>query len=80
MEALITALFALGVIVLLEAGYWIAMSLMRWMPVLAAGVLVCWFATRHGFEPLEGMGLGVLACLIARHLVLRGANRDDYLM
>jgi len=80
MEALIIACFALAVIVLLEAGYWIALSLMRWMPVLTTGMLACWLAIRHGLETLEAMGLGLLACLLVRHLMRRRASRDDYLM
>lgn len=40
MEALIVAAFALLAFVLLDAGYWIAMSLVRWTPVIAAGALV----------------------------------------
>lgn len=78
MEALIVALFALAVIVLLEAGYWIALALTRWMPVLAAGVFACWLASRHGFAALEAMGLGFLACLLVRHLMLRRGRYDDY--
>ena len=60
MEALIIALFALLAIVLLEAGYWIAIALARWAPVIAAGALVGWLAQRHGADQLEALGLGVL--------------------
>jgi hypothetical protein len=79
MEALIVALFALAVTVLLEAGYWIALALTRWSPVLVAGVFVCWLANRHGFANLEAIGLGVLACLLVRHLVLRRDRYGDFI-
>ncbi len=69
MEALIVALFALVAIVFLEAGYWIAISLARWSPVIAVGAVVGWLAGRHCVEPLEALGLAVVACLIARQLL-----------
>lgn len=69
MEALIVALFALFAIVLLEAGYWIAIALARWALVIAVGALAGWLANRHGAEPLEALLLGVIVCLIARHLL-----------
>lgn len=69
MEALILALFALFAIVLLEAGYWIAISLARWTPIIAAGALVGWLAHRYGADHVEALGLAALACLIARHLL-----------
>lgn len=77
MEALIVALFALLVMVLLEAGYWIALALMRWAPVIAAGALTGWLALRHGGAPLEALGLGVIVCLVVRHL-LRPRWRSEY--
>jgi hypothetical protein len=69
MEALIVALFALFAIVLLNAGYWIAVSLARWAPVIAAGALVGWIAGHHGAAPLEALALGLFTCLLARHLL-----------
>ena len=39
MEALIVAIAALAVLVLIDAGYWIAISLVRWSPVIAAGLI-----------------------------------------
>jgi len=77
MEALIVSLFALLAIVLLEAGYWIALALARWSPVIAAGALAGWLAGRHGADHLEALGLGALTCLIARHL-LRPRWRYEY--
>ena len=77
MEALIVALFALLAIVLLEAGYWIALSLMRWAPVIATGALAGWLAERHGAGHLEAFGLAALTCLIARCL-LRPRWRAEY--
>jgi hypothetical protein len=69
MEALIVALFALFAIVLLDAVYWIAVSLARSAPVIAAGALVGWIASHHGAAPLEALALGLLTCLLARHLL-----------
>ncbi|GAM97335.1 hypothetical protein U91I_00961 [alpha proteobacterium U9-1i] len=82
MEALIVALFALAAIVLLEAGYWIALCLARWAPVIALGALAGWLAGRHGAEPLEALGLGILTCLVARQLLRPRRHfeyRDEYL-
>lgn len=69
MEALIVSLLVLFVIVLLEAGYWIAIAVARWAPVIAAGALAGWLAGRYGAEQLEALGLGLMVCLIARHLL-----------
>lgn len=77
MEAIIVALFALFAMILLEAGYWMALSLARWAPVIAVGALAGWLAGRHGAEPLEALGLGILICLVARHL-LRPRWRFEY--
>lgn len=80
MEALIVSLFALFAIVLLDAGYWIAIALARWAPVIAAGAIAGWLAVRCGAEPLEALGLGLIVCLIARHLLKprwRYEHRDE---
>jgi hypothetical protein len=76
MEALIIALFALLVIVLFEAGYWSALSLARWAPVIAAGALAGWIAARHGADSLEAVAVSVLTALLARHF-LRPRYIDD---
>lgn len=77
MEALIVAAFTLLAIVLLEAGYWIAMSLVRWAPIVAAATLAGWLAHRLGAERLEALGVAALAFLLARHL-LRRRWHDHY--
>lgn len=77
MEALIVALFALLAMVLLEAGYWIALSLMRWAPVIAAGAIAGWHVGRYGAEPLEALGLGLIVCVVARRL-LKPRWRSEY--
>lgn len=69
MEALILVLFALAVIVLLDGSYWIAISLARWSPIVAIGALIGWFAHHVGAAPREAIGLAILACLIARHVL-----------
>ncbi|MCC6789671.1 MAG: hypothetical protein IT547_17700 [Hyphomonadaceae bacterium] len=77
MEALIASFFALFTIILLEAGYWIAIALARWAQVVAAGALAGWLSALYGAEPLEALLLGVIVCLIARHL-LKPRWRYDY--
>lgn len=80
MEALIVALFALAAVVVLEAGYWIAISLARWAPIVAVGALSGWLAGRHGVNGAEAIGVGVLASLLARHLMrLRHIYDGDFL-
>lgn len=71
MEALILVAFALGAIVLLEAGYCIVVSLMRWAPVIAIGVVFAWLAVRHAVEPVDALGVAIAACLVARHMLRR---------
>jgi hypothetical protein len=66
MAALIVSIFALVVIILLEAGFWMAITLARWSPILLGGTLVGWLAARHGAGHLESLGLGVLAYLVCR--------------
>jgi hypothetical protein len=75
MAALIVIVFALGAIVLIEAGYWIAISLARWAPVIAVGATVGWLAHRCGVEPLDVLGLAILACLAARHVLRSWRSR-----
>lgn len=69
MEALIVAVVALIVMVVLEASYGIALALLRWTPVIAAGALAGWLAHRFGAEPLAALGLGFIVCLVVRHLL-----------
>lgn len=69
METLIVSLLALFVIAFLEAGYWISVAVARWAPVIAVGALAGWLAIQYGAEPLEALGLGVIVCLIGRHLL-----------
>lgn len=77
MEALIIAIAALAVLVLIDAGYWIAISLVRWSPVIAAGVLAGWLAHHHGVARLEALGVGFLACVVARHVLRSRYIYDD---
>ena len=60
MEALIVAIAALGALVLIDMGYSIAISLGRWSPAIAAGVLAGWLAHRHGAQNLEAFGIDLL--------------------
>lgn len=77
MEALIVAIAALAVLVLIDAGYWIAISLVRWSPAIIAGVLAGWLAHHHGAERLEALGIGFLASVVARHVLRPRFISDD---
>lgn len=77
MDALIVAIAALAALVLIDAGYWIAISLARWSPVIAAGVLAGWLAQHHGAQSLEALGIGFLASLVARHFLRPRYIYDD---
>ncbi len=59
MEAVIVAVAALGAL-LIDIGYWMAISLGRWSPAIAAGVLAGWLAHRHGAQNLEAFGIDLL--------------------
>lgn len=81
MEALIVATAALAALVLIDAGYWIAISLARWLPVIALGFLAGWLAHDHGAESLEALGIGFIASVIARHFTRTqfiDGDRDFY--
>ena len=77
MEALIIALAALAAVVLLDAGYWIAVSLIRWSPVLIVGAAIGWFAHREGLGPIEALAAGALASIAVRHLLRRAEDARD---
>lgn len=76
MEPVILAIAALAALVVIDAGYWIAISLVRWAPVIAAGALAFWIAQQHGAEVLDALGIGCLASVAARH-VLRPRHVSD---
>jgi len=69
MEALIIAAAALILMVLIDAGYWIASSLMRWAPVLAAGLLAAKLANDHGAQGAHALVIGAIVCVIVRRLL-----------
>ncbi len=71
MEALVVAIIALVALVLIDAGYWIAMNLVRWSPVIIVGATAGWLAVRAGVAPGEALITGVLASMVARHLSWR---------
>lgn len=77
MEALIVAIAALAALVLIDAGHCIAVTLARWAPVIAVGVLACWFAHHHGVESLAALGIGFLASVAARHFMRPSFVHDD---
>lgn len=80
MEALVVACAALVVLVLIDAGYWIAVSLMRWSPVLIVGAAIGWLAHREGLGSTEALAAGALASIAARHLLRRrGSARPERL-
>ena len=77
MEAVILAIAALAALVVIDAGYWIAISLARWAPVIAAGVLAFWIAQQHGAEGLDALAIGFLASIAARQLLRSRYIYDD---
>jgi hypothetical protein len=77
MEAMIVTLFALTAIVLIDGGYWIAISLARWAPVIAIGALVGWLAHHLGAQRLDALGVGLLWSLAARHFMRLRVMADD---
>lgn len=78
MEALVVALAALVTAVLIDAGYWIAVSLRRWSPVIIVGAATGWLAVREGMAPAEALITGVLASMVVRHLVRRAEGSYDW--
>ncbi|MCA8886166.1 MAG: hypothetical protein KDA35_06055 [Hyphomonadaceae bacterium] len=77
MEALVVALAALVAAVLIDAGYWIAVSLMRWSPVIVVGAATAWFSVRAGVTPAEALLMSALVGIVARHLRLRVRDLND---
>lgn len=77
MEAVVVACAALAALVLMDAGYWIAVSLMRWTPVLIVGAAIGWFAHREGLAPIEALAAGALASVAVRHLLRRAEEARD---
>jgi hypothetical protein len=70
MEALVVAIAALIALVLIDAGCWIAASLVRWSPVIILGMTATWLATRHGSETFEAIGIGFIAGVGVRFLLI----------
>lgn len=78
METLVVALAALIAAVLIDAGYWIAVSMMRWAPILIVGASIGWFANREGLSSTEALATGVLASIAVRHLLRCTAEARDW--
>jgi len=78
MEALVVACAALVALVLIDAGYWIAVSLMRWTPVLIVGAAIGWFVHREGLRSIEALAAGTLASIAVRHLLRRVEEACDW--
>lgn len=78
METLVVALAALVAAVLIDAGYWIAVSLMRWSPVVIVGAAVGWFAHREGLGSTEALAAGILASMAVRQLLRRTEEARDW--
>ena len=70
MEAMIIIIAALIAIVLLDAGYQIALCLVRWSPSLVLGLFAAWLSDRHGAQALEALWVGALAALITKRVGL----------
>ena len=80
MDALVVAVAALIALVLIDAGYWIAISLMRWSPVILSGAATAWFASREGLGAIEALATGLVAGLVVRAITrrLRRHTEDFY--
>ena len=78
MEALVVAIAALAALVLIDAGYWIAVSLIRWAPVIVLGAAMGWFAARTGLAPMEALIVGALASMLMHHLRRVAEERWDW--
>ena len=78
METLVVALAALVAAVLIDAGYWIAVSLMRWSPVLIVGAALGWFAHREGLGSTEALVAGALASIAVRQILRRTEQARDW--
>lgn len=78
MEALVVGIAVLIALVLIDAGYWIAISLMRWAPVIILGAAAGWFAVRSGSEPWEALVAGALVAMVVRHLLRRSETSQDW--
>ena len=78
MEALVVAVAALVAAVLIDAGYWIAVSLVRWSPVIIVGATTGWLAVREGMAPAEALIVSVLASVVMRHLSRRAEGSYDW--
>jgi uncharacterized membrane protein YfcA len=63
--------------VLIDIGCWIAISLARWAPVIAAGALVGWLVHHLGAQSLDALGIDLLLSQAARHLMRRRVMSDD---
>ena len=78
MEALVIALAALVALVLIDAGYWMAVSLVRWSPVIIVGATAGWFSVHQGLASSEALITGVLASIVVRHLGRRAEGSYDW--
>jgi hypothetical protein len=78
MEALVVALAALVALVLIDAGYWIAVSLVRWSPVIIVGATTGWLAVHEGMAPAEALIMGGIASIVVRHLLRQSEGSYDW--
>jgi|GEM_PF-6187403 len=72
------ALAALIALVLIDAGYWIAVSLVLWSPVIIVGAATGWLAIHEGMAPAEALITGVLASIVVRRLGRRAERSYDW--
>lgn len=77
MEAVVVIAAALTVMVLLEAGYRIALCLACWAPSLLLGLFLGWLAHRHGVKTLEAIALAALTIVIAKRVLLQNFLSDQ---
>jgi len=74
----VVALAALVAAVLIDAGYWIAVSLMRWSPVIIVGAAIGWFAHREGLGSTEALALSALASIAVRQFLRRAEEGREW--
>ena len=77
MEAMIIIIAALIAIVLLDAGYRIALCLTRWTPSLLLGLLFGWLAHHQGVEALKAVAFAGLTTLVTKRVLLPTIFDDE---
>lgn len=67
MEVVVVVLAVLAILVLVDAIRAIVVSVIRWSPIIAVGILAGCLAHHQCANSLAALGIGFLASVIARH-------------